>query len=413
MSNKIKTHKTIRGYKIGIATGIVKLTKNQVTFFNTNLKVIKDHGLEMDFDTFVNQSLSKILGTNFGGKFSTPWDEKFREVEEELKNYGVLRSTINGLDSKLYHWFFRQKVAIKKNRLNDSRKKKLESLSLDLELNKSSTNRRSFHDRLKDYNRFINQNKFYPRISTKASKEEISLAKWFNKQKYRYSKGILNNKFLEGFEKLLATRPETSRYRNTSEEIEQWLPLLSDHFNGNKLMPYMDKEGNRNKIRVWFDNQLQNFRNDKLNPRILKQFEKYKINIEKIDKDKRKKKGLSGRSEEEIRTDLKKLLEEIYNGVPIYKTNYKNLFFYVKKKLNLQTEQIKILMQEIDDVRSLISKKLDPTIVLEEILNLAKSGRPISSHAQHHTYYSRKRNYDQQSEQIQELIDQIKYFSKN
>ena len=39
---------------------------------------------------------------------------------------------------------FRQKVAIKNNKLNDSRKKKLESLALDLELNKTSPNIRSF-----------------------------------------------------------------------------------------------------------------------------------------------------------------------------------------------------------------------------------------------------------------------------
>ena len=342
------------------------------------------------------------------------WDEKFREVEEELKNYGILRSSIDGVHSKLYDWFYRQKIALKNNKLNNSRKKKLESLSLDLELNKSSANRKSFHDRLKDYNRFINQNKFYPRISTKASKDESSLAKWFFKQKHRYSKGILNNNFLEDFEKLLSTRPEKTRYRNTPEEIEKLLPLLSDHFNGNKLMPYKDKEGNRNKIRVWFDNQLQNFRNDKLNPKILKQFEKYKINIEKIDRDKRE--GLSrsrvnAMSDEEIISDLKDLFEKVSNGTLIYKTKYRNMFYNTKKKYYRKNKKIQELLDEIEQLNRLLSgKNLDPSLILQEILDLVIAGEPISKHKNMSSYYSRVKNYDKQSPEIQCILDKILLF---
>ena len=70
MSNKTKTHKTICGYKIDLSTNNVELTRNQVTAFITNLDVIKALDVDIDFDTFVKQNLSKMLGANFSGKFT-------------------------------------------------------------------------------------------------------------------------------------------------------------------------------------------------------------------------------------------------------------------------------------------------------------------------------------------------------
>ena len=65
------------------------------------------------------------------------------------------------------------------------------------------------------------------------------------------------------------------------------------------------KEGNRNKIRVWFDNQLQQYRYSQVNPKILKLFEKYDINIEKIDKEKREAHALRPSTKEEKVSVLK------------------------------------------------------------------------------------------------------------
>ena len=95
MSNKTKTHKTICGYKIDLSTNNVELTRNQVTAFITNLDVIKSAGLDIDFDTFVKQNLSKMLGANFSGKFTisegkgvsanTPVMDRINAKIEELK----------------------------------------------------------------------------------------------------------------------------------------------------------------------------------------------------------------------------------------------------------------------------------------------------------------------------------------
>ena len=52
----------------------------------------------------------------------------------------------------------------------------------------------------------------------------------------------------------------------TDDKIKDWLPILSDHFNKRKIIPTRDKDGNRSKIKVWFDNQMQNYRDGKLNP---------------------------------------------------------------------------------------------------------------------------------------------------
>ena len=90
-----KQYKTVRGYKINLATGVTELTTNQVTAFNTNLDVIKSAGLDIDFDTFVTQNLSKLLGTDFNGKFiisegkgvsaNTPVMDRINAKIEELK----------------------------------------------------------------------------------------------------------------------------------------------------------------------------------------------------------------------------------------------------------------------------------------------------------------------------------------
>ena len=95
MSNKTKTHKTISGYRINLSTNNVELTTNQVTAFNTNLDVIKALDVDIDFDTFVNQNLSKMLGANFSGKFTisegkgvsanTPVMDRINAKIEELK----------------------------------------------------------------------------------------------------------------------------------------------------------------------------------------------------------------------------------------------------------------------------------------------------------------------------------------
>tara|TARA_R100000426_G_C4801282_1_gene102634 strand:- start:92 stop:592 length:501 start_codon:yes stop_codon:yes gene_type:complete len=95
MSTETKTHKTICGYKINLSTNNVELTRNQMTAFITNLDVIKSAGLDIDFDTFVKQNLSKMLGANFSGKFTisegkgvsanTPVMDRINAKIEELK----------------------------------------------------------------------------------------------------------------------------------------------------------------------------------------------------------------------------------------------------------------------------------------------------------------------------------------
>ena len=90
-----KQHKTVKGYRINLASGVTELTTNQVTAFNASLDVIKSLGVDIDFDTFVNQNLSKLLGSDFNGKFiisegkgvsaNTPIMNQINAKIEELK----------------------------------------------------------------------------------------------------------------------------------------------------------------------------------------------------------------------------------------------------------------------------------------------------------------------------------------
>ena len=90
-----KQYKTVKGYRINLASGVTELTTNQVTAFNASLDVIKSLGVDIDFDTFVNQNLSKLLGSDFNGKFiisegkgvsaNTPIMNQINAKIEELK----------------------------------------------------------------------------------------------------------------------------------------------------------------------------------------------------------------------------------------------------------------------------------------------------------------------------------------
>ena len=257
---------------------------------------------------------------------------------------------------------------------------------------------------LKEHNKMVPQ---YIEGNYKKGKKN-KLYRWYYKQRGRYNKKLLSSKYVEKFSKLLelVKNADNKRASYTLLDINDRLDQIKPYISEGILPPFKNKDGSRNKLRIFLDNQLNFFRSGKMPSERIDQFKKIGLDLDNFRDIYKKRNKIN---EEELLDILDDIYLHLKEGKSISSHEDRGLYYNRSsdKKREGQSERVQKLIEKIK-VESNKQKIEKPIIILKRILEHVELGEPINSYPSSSIYYTRERNYDIQVAEVQSLLDQIK-----
>ena len=106
----------------------------------------------------------------------------------------------------------------------------------------------------------------------------------------------------------------------------------------------------------------------------------------------------------DVTKELKELLESVENDGSISKHEYSQIFYTRKRNYSSQSDEVKLLLDRIELQKPDRRASIDVNKELEELLESVENGGPISKHEYSHIYFSRKRHYTSQNDKVKLLL---------
>lgn len=226
-----------------------------------------------------SSNLKKYLPT----KRDELWLKNYEKLVKEINHSpnGRLSSIVNGKPSQTYHFLQRQKRLLKKGLLPRERLEKLKRLKIkDLDINSTYlTNDEKFWNQYNQFKKYLDTYQRMPKSrGSRGDKNNQKLSRWYYKQLARYKKNTLEENRRKPMEKLFKIiNPYKGIRGGGSGETyiklhEEYFILLKDSVDSGLFPKYRNKDGKRNKFRVWLDNQIVFFNTGRMPQDRVKKF---------------------------------------------------------------------------------------------------------------------------------------------
>jgi hypothetical protein len=232
------------------------------------------------------------------------------------------------------------------------------------------------------------------------------LYRWYYVQKGRYNNNKLSVEYVEKFSKLieLVSNADNTRIYNL-RNLNERLGNLKEYLDRNILPPCINKDGSRNKLRTFLNNQLNFFRSGKMPSERIDQFKTIGLDLESF---RHKYKKRFKINEEDLLDILNDIYLHLKEGKSMASHPERHHFYRRSsdKKREGQNQKVQKLIENIK-AESNKQKIEKPIIILKRILEHVELGESINSHPSSSIYYTREGNYDIQVVEVQSLLGQI------
>lgn len=433
------------GYKHPKFTLYYRLLKNLEKQDNNTVRLIKK----------IKSHIKSIDSSGMGGNKHVVWLDRYDKFIDYIKTkkkfpkqYTNGNYKVGGKRNSMYRWYYKQMSRLKNNKLTDVQKDKFANLielakkyqirgskgsfseKFQLFIKKYGNGKRPISrnvdgTRNKDKIFLDNNLQFYR--SGKMSEDRYKLFKnegydfenWerqirtSNKDALPILEDILEH-VKDG--KSLSSHPEKyfvyrrSHKRSLSKQPDEFQNILVE-------IKRLNESNKKSKLDEIFSSILDHVHNNepiayhpnyeyfyRRSRSYSKQTEKIKSYIDKINK------ATKDQHEGKTIKILNDILDFSKSGELIYNHSSSSVFFNRLKNYKHQTDEIKKIIDSINIYREANKKRKSPETVLNEILLFVKSGNKLKEHPKSDYYYNRIDELEYLSEEIKQLIKEIKYY---
>jgi hypothetical protein len=282
-----------------------------------------------------------------------------------------------------------------------------------IDVNEMSSRRKSWVENFDELNNYININNKKPPTYLEGNYKDGGkinpIVRWYYKNLVIFNKGKMLDEKKEKFSHLVELFNQYSK-RGNIKGFNSRLIQLKKYIDEKGFPSTYNKDGSRNKLKIFIDNNLQYYRSGKMSVKRYNSFKDIGLDFKNQERVGRK----NALKEVEYVHILKDILNHVKKGASV-RSHPESRAFYSKSRTISYFDQSSEIQELVDKIKEVSKKEKMNRIlaVLNGILKHVKLNENISHHHHARYYYSRYRNYSVQNNKVKNILLQINLNIKN